>query len=81
MIRALAILAALCAPDRAQDTAAWSGTGCTLVPVTGHEHVAEARCENVLNSTSCRSRSAMRAAATSARMYSTPLLSDPGKVI
>ena len=66
MIRALAILAALCAPARAQDTAAWSGTGCTLVPVTGHEHVAEARatsasiCSGVRLSTSSRSSAAKR---------------------
>lgn len=31
----------------AGDTASWDGTGCTLVPIEGQDHVAEVRCTNV----------------------------------
>lgn len=37
-------------PAWAGDTASWSGTGCTLVPVADQEHVAEVRCVNLLTS-------------------------------
>lgn len=46
---AVAMAVGVFAADRAYsgDTADYGGTGCTLVPVSGQNHVAELRCTNV----------------------------------
>lgn len=48
-LAALIAFLALVSPARAESTATWGGTGCTLRQVEGQAHVAEMSCENRLN--------------------------------